>query len=239
METTHRFRSWPGIAPVTSAALVFGLLTVAGVSPVRAQAPTTTVVALPSAFVGTGFGPSTNDAKSRMRLFEEGLASAWVVEAGAALVARVGIGVEYSQPSAARASTTVGLGRAQIAGRQEERVILGVLRGRLTGTRRWALDVVGGAGVLFQHHESGGCVPAVARCENTAGRALDERAPAFVFGIDVPVRVARHFEIAAAVRAYGLRRGEHTSAQEINLSWQYEWRSSMRAVATLNGRLVW
>ena len=229
----------PATAAITKTALLYCLLIVAGASPVRAQAPTTTVVALPPAFVGSGFGLSTNDAKSRMRLFDEGLATALVVEAGAALAARVGIGVEYSQPSAATTFTTVGAGRAQIAGRQEERVIVGLLRGRLTGTRRWALDVVGGAGVLFQHHESGGCVPAVVRCENTSGLALDERAPAFVFGIDVPVRVARHFEIAAAARAYSLRRGAHTSAQDINLSWQYEWQSSMRGVVTLNGRLEW
>jgi hypothetical protein len=189
--------------------------------------------------VGGGIGLATNDAGSRMRLVEEGLATASVVEAGAAVMPRLGIGVEYSQPSAATAFTTVGLGRAQIAGRQEERVILGVLRGRLTGTRRWALDLVGGAGVLFQHHESGGCVPAVVRCENTSGPAVDERAPAFVFGIDVPVRVARHLEIAAAARVYSLRRGEHTTAQDINLSWQFEWRPSMRGVATLNGRFVW
>jgi hypothetical protein len=199
------------------------LVVVAGASAARAQATSSAVVAFAPAFVGAGFGLSTNDAESRMRLFEEKLATALVVEAGAALGARVGIGVEYSQPSAATAFTTVGLGRAQIAGRQEERVIVGLLRGRLSSTRRWALDVVGGAGVLFQHHESGGCVPAVARCEDTSGLAVDERAPAIVFGIDVPVRAARHFEVVAALRAYHLRRGEHTSAQDINLSWQYEW----------------
>ena len=111
-------------------------------------------VPLPSVFVGTGIGPATNDAASRMRLFEEGRATVWLVEAGAAVSERVGIGVEYSQPSAATAFTTVGAGRAQIAGRQEERVLLGLLRARLTGVNRWALDVVGGAIVLFQHHET-------------------------------------------------------------------------------------
>jgi hypothetical protein len=60
-----------------------------------------------------------------------------------------------------------------------------------------------------------------------------------VFGVDVPVRAGRHFEIAAALRGYSLRRGEHTSAQDINLSWPYEWQSSTRGVATLNGRLLW
>jgi hypothetical protein len=174
-----------------------------------------------------------------MRLFEEGIATALVVEAGAALGARIGIGVEYSRPSAATADTTVGAGRFQIAGRQEEQVILGLLRGRLAGTGRWALDVVGGAGALFQHHVSGGCAPPVARCEDTSGPVVDERAWAFVVGADVPISVGHHFEVSAALRVYNLRRGEHTSAQDINLSWQYEWRTSTRAAVTFNGRLVW
>ena len=196
-------------------------------------------VPLPSVFVGAGLGPATNDAASRMRLYEEGWATVWVVEAGAAVSERVGVGVEYSQPSAATAFTTIGAGRAQIAGRQEERVLLGLLRFRLAGVNRLALDVVGGAGMLFQHHESGGCVPAQNRCENTDGLSLDERAPAFVLGLDVPIRVARHFEIAADARAYLLRRGEHTSATDVNLSWQYEWRSSTRVALGVIGRFVW
>ena len=240
MQTTDSASPRASATPACAArlALTCWFVAVAGAAAAQAQ-PARTVVALPSAFVGAGFGLSTNDAESRMRLFEEKVATALVVEAGAALGARVGIGVEYSQPSAATAFTTVGLGRAQIAGRQEERVVVGLLRGRLAGTEHWALDIVGGAGVLFQHHESGGCVPAVTRCEDTGGLALDERAPAFVVGLDVPVRAARHFELVAALRIHSLRRGEHTSAQDINLSWQYEWRSTTRAAATLNGRLVW
>ena len=196
-------------------------------------------VPLPSVFVGTGIGPATNDAASRMRLFEEGWATVWLAEAGAAVSERVGIGVEYSQPSAATAFTTVGAGRAQIAGRQEERVLLGLLRARLTGVNRWALDVVGGAGVLFQHHETGGCVPAVPVCESTEGPAIDERAGAVAIGVDVPVRITRHFAIATAVRAYFLRRGEHTSESDLNLPWQYEWRPSTRGAVVVSGRFVW
>lgn len=220
-------------------AVTCSLLAAVASASVLAQAPATAVAPLPSAFVGVGFGPSSNDAQSRMRLFEEGVATTFVIEAGAALADRVGMGVEYSQPSAATAFTSVGAGRAQVAGRQEERVILGVVRGRLAGSRRWALDAVGGAGVLFHHHVRGGCVPAVTRCDDTSGPSVDERAAAFVFGVDVPVRLARRFELAAAVRVYNLRRGEHTSAQDINLSWPFEWRSSTRAAITLNGRVVW
>lgn len=220
-------------------ACAIGLVLFFVVSDASAQAQGAPTLALPRAFVGAGFGLSSNDGPSRMRLAEDKFATALVAEAGAALGARVGLGLEVSRPSAATGFTTIGLGRAQQSGRQEEQVVLGVLRGRLAGARRWALDVVGGAGVLFQHHKSGGCVPAVVRCEDTSGLAVDERAPAFTVGVEVPLRVVQHFELVGATRAYFLRRGEHTHVQDINLSWQFEWQSSTRAAATLGGRVVW
>lgn len=204
-----------------------------------AQSGTRESVPLPRVFVGAGAGPLTNDAASRMRLYEDGLARVWLVEAGAAVTRRLGVGVEYSQPSAATAFTTVGLGRAQIAGRQEERVLLATVRARAIGVNRWALDIMGGAGMLFQHHVSGGCVPAQTRCENTDGLSLDERAPAFAAGLEAPVRVSSHFEVVTSVRMFALRRGEHTSATDINLTWQYEWTSSTRAALVVGGRAVW
>lgn len=207
--------------------------------PAAAQSSTAEAVPLPRAFVGAGAGLSTNDAASRMRLYKEGLARTWLVEAGAAITGRLGIGAEYSQPSAATAFTTVGAGQAQIAGRQEERVLLATVRARAIGMNRWALDLMGGAGVLFQHHESGGCVPARTLCDNTSGWFLDARAPAFVVGLEVPVRLASHFEIVTSARAFALRRGEHTSATDINLTWQYEWKSSTRAAVVVGGRVVW
>ncbi len=216
-----------------------GLCMLLSVASAGAQPPGSAVRPLPRVFVGTGAGPSTNDASSRMRLYEEGLASVWLIEAGAAVSERVGIGVEYSMPSMATAFTSIGAGRAQIAGRQEERLLLAMVRARVGGMNRWAMDMAGGAGVLFHHHESGGCEPAQNRCQDTDDRFLDERAPAFAIGLDVPVRIASHLEIAAEVRAYFLRRGQHTSESDINLSWQYEWRSSTRAVAALVGRAVW
>lgn len=220
-------------------ALLVGVCVLLCVASAAAQTSGSGSMPLPRVFVGLGAGLSTNDAASRMRLHEDGLAAVWLVEAGAAVSERVGIGIEFSQPSAATAFTTIGAGRAQIAGSQEERVLLAMVRARVAGMNRWALDVVGGAGVLFQHHESGGCEPAQNRCEDTDDRSLDERAPAFAIGLDIPVRVARHLEIAGDVRAYFLRRGEHTSASDINLSWQNEWRSSTRAAAAIVGRVVW
>ena len=195
--------------------------------------------ALPVVFVGAGFGPSTNDASSRMRLYEDGLATTWIVDGGVAVADRIGLGVEYSRPSAATAFTTFGAGRFQSSGRQEEQALIGVLRMRLTATPRWALDVVGGAGVLFQHHASGLCEPAQAACDAADGPSRDEHALALAAGADVPITLARHFAIVPAVRAYWLRRGEHTSDTDINLPWQFEWKSSTRVAAFASGRVIW
>lgn len=159
--------------------------------------------------------------------------------AGVAVSRRIGVGVEYSRPSAAEAFTTVGAGRAQLSGRQEERVLLGVIRGRIAGSTRLAVDAVGGAGVLFQHHEMGGCDPAVVRCEDTSGPALDERAPTFVAGVDVPIRLAPHFAVAADLRAYFLRRSDHVSGDGVFYPWQQEWHSSTRVAAAVSARLLW
>jgi hypothetical protein len=207
--------------------------------PLYAQPGRSGVDPLPAAMLGVAFGPSTNDASSRMRLFEEKHALLWLAEGGLALSDRVGLGVEYSQPSAATAFTTVGLGRFQIAGRQQERVVIGLLRARLGNAGRLAFDVVGGAGVVFQRHETGNCTPAQTRCEAIDGPALEERAAAVAAGVDLPVRLARHFELAAIGRTYFLRRGEHTSASDPSLPWQFEWRSSTRLAILVDGRIVW
>ena len=194
---------------------------------------------LPAVFVGIGAGPSTNDASSRMRLFEEGLAYVWFVEGGAAVSRRLGIGLEYSRPEPATAFTTVGAGRLQISGRQEEWNLLALVRTRVAGTNHLAADVVGGAGVMFQHHQMGVCEPAVLRCENRDGPALDRWAPAFAGGLDVPVSVAPHFTIGAAARVYFLRRSTHVTGDGQIHPWQQEWRPSVRTAIVLDARLTW
>lgn len=196
---------------------------------------------VPAVSVGAGVGTSTNDAASRMRLTREATIAVRLLEATAAVSTRIGIGVEYSQPSAASASTTVGVGRTTIAGRQDERVLLGLVRARLAGTGRLSLDALGGAGVLFQHHESWSCTPASERCAAVKGGSVivDARAPAMTWGIEVPIVVAHHVEIVPGVRAYSLRRGEHISRSGIYFDWQNEWRSSARGALLVTGRLVW
>ena len=205
----------------------------------EAQTPARDDARLPAGFVGIGAGPSTNDASSRMRLFEDGLAYVWFVEGGAAVSRRFGVGLEYSRPNPATAFTTAGAGRSQFSGRQSEWNLLALARVRVAGTSRIAADVVGGAGMMFQHHQMGVCDPAVPRCENTDGPALDHWAPAFAAGLDVPVSVAPHFTIGAAARVYFLRRSTHVTGDGLFLPWQHEWRPSVRTAIVLDARLTW
>ena len=219
--------------------LLVALPALVGVAGAAAQPPARSSAALPLVFVGAGFGPSSRDAPSRMRLYEDEQATMWLIEGGVAVSERLGIGVEYSRPSAATAFTTFGAGRFQSSGRQEEQVLVGLLRARLAGAGVWAVDLVGGAGVLLQHHATGLCDPAQTVCEADDGPAVDERALTLVFGADLPLRLARHFSLVPAFRLYSLRRGDHTSETDINLPWQFEWQSSTRAAVLVSGRATW
>jgi hypothetical protein len=213
------------------------LLMVAG--PAAAQAAATTAQPMPRVFIGAGIGLSTNDAASRMRIHEDDVASMWLVEAGSAVSRRLSLGVEYSQPSPATAVTTVGAGRTQLSGRQTERLLLALIRARVAGSPRVALDVVAGGGVLFQHHQAGSCIFAQPRCEDTNGDSLEKRTRAYTTGLDVPVRITPHFELVGSARVYFLRRGVHTSTTFPGPSWQFEWEPSTRTAGLLTGRLLW
>ena len=189
---------------------------------------------LPRAFVGAGVGMATADADSRMRL-NDGSALVWLFEGGASVSSRFGIGVELFQPSVLTGSTS-GISFTS-AGRQIERVLVGLVRARVGASDRLAVDLVGGGGVLFQHHElrNGPC----SGCPITFQSDFDQRAPAFVAGVDVPVRAGRHFEVDPTVRYYALQRGDHTTALPNIVPWQFEFKSSARLAFVINGRARW
>jgi hypothetical protein len=172
-----------------------------------------------------------------MRLYEEGGATQWLVDMAVGLSTRISVGAEYSRPSAAIASTLTR--SARFTGRQEERVLVGMLRARLAGLNGWAVDAVGGGGVLFHTHQAGSCVPLPDRCDIASGPVVNERAPVWAVGLDVPIRIATHIELVPNFRKYFLQRGEQTSAANPNLMWQFEWRSSTREAVGVAGRLVW
>jgi hypothetical protein len=191
---------------------------------------------LPRAFVGAGVVPATSDADARMRLFGERSSLVWFIEGGAALSPRIGLGAEFAQPTAVTASTS---GRSfNASGRQEERVLMGLVRGRVWAIDRVAFDVVGGVGLLFQHHELR-FAPCFTGCPDTARETLNRHAPAVAVGAEVPIRIGRHVAVTGIARYYALRRGEHVSEVPVVIPWQYEWRSSARFGLGVTGRAVW
>jgi hypothetical protein len=221
---------------MSAALCVVSLLLGGPCAPAYAQAGDPDAVPLPRAFVGAGLGAGTSDAERRMRLVGEGSSLIWLVEGGAALATRVGVGVEFARPTAVSASTS---GRSfNTSGRQEERVLVGLVRVRAFGFDRWTLDVAGGGGLLFQHHELR-FAPCVSGCNDTTREVLDRRAPAFAFGADVPVRLGRHFAVSALARYYALFRGEHVTELPVLVPWPYEWKSSRRLAISISGRAGW
>ncbi len=187
-------------------------------------------------FFGGGVAPATDDAASRMRLFGDGSSLVWLIESGAAVSSRVGVGVEFTRPTTLDAETS---GRSFWAsGRQRERILVGLLRARVTGSDRVALDLVGGAGVLLQHHEQRQA-PCFSGCADTIAEELDHQAPAFALGADVPLRVTPHVWLNAAIRWYALRRGDHVTGFPAEIPWQFEWRSSNRFAMGVTGRVGW
>jgi hypothetical protein len=190
---------------------------------------------LPRAFVGAGVAPATDDADSRMRLVGDTSPLMWVIEGGARVAPRIGVGVEFVMPSTLTAETR---GHTfDSTGRQEERVLLGLIRGRAWASDRIAVDVLGGAGVLFQHHEER-TAPCFSGCAFTVQNDLDRRAPAFSVGADVPIRLAPHVAVSGLVRFYALQRGDTTTGL-FATPWQFEFKSSTRFAAGVTARARW
>lgn len=127
----------------------------------------------------------------------------------------------------------------QSFGEQRERAVLGIVRIRAAAHRRIALDVAGGAGVLLQHHEAS-FAPCFSGCEVSSVRTLDHTATAIAAGVDVPIHIARHFEMAATGRYYFLQCGDNLPDDPRDLlPWQFEYRSSARIVIGGGARVVW
>lgn len=192
---------------------------------------------LPRVFAGGGIVLASTDGASRMRLYDEDPLGIWLVEGGVRVARRLGVGAELVRPGVARASTR-GIS-FQSFGEQREFAVLGMVRGRLAGAGRLGLDLTGGAGVLFQRHESS-FLPCAVGCTMSRDEVMTNRASAFAFGADVPFRLARHFEIAAVGRYYFLNRGDHLPSDPRDLlPWQFEWRSSSRFGVGVTGRAAW
>jgi hypothetical protein len=221
--------------------LVLGLLWCAGPAarPALAQEASSTLP-LARVFGGVGVGLISDDASSRMAerfnlRADEPFTR--VVDGGAALSRRFGVGVEYSRVSRVAADTRGSSFESR--GEQHERTVIALARFRVASSRPLALDAVGGAGVLVQQHERVeiscflGCAPRLTE-------TLTRRVPAVMVGADVPVQLAPHFAIATTVRVHLLRRGEAVADPGTRpIPWQYELSSSSRVAAGGSARLTW
>jgi hypothetical protein len=187
----------------------------------------------PRVFAGAALALTSTDLDARMRLAADTRARAWFVEAGLALSGRVGVGLEFGGPSEATGETR---GISFISrGLQRERFLIGVGRVRVVGSSRWGVDVIGGAGALFQHHES--LWAFCATCKDAGRTIVHHDAPAFVVGVDVPFRVAGPLWLGAVVRYHVLARGWHQGEGPEYVPWQDEWKSSRRLSAGLDFRI--
>ena len=199
----------------------------------KAQSMPPYEVLRPRAFAGAALTLTSTDLDARMRLAADTSSAAWFVEAGLPIRGRFGVGIEFGGPSDATGETR---GRTfDSRGRQRERLLIGLGRVRVAGSSRWGVDAIGGVGTLFQHHEEleACCVT----CDDFRRDSLDHLAPAFVVGVDGPIRVAGALWIGAVVRYHVLAHGTHQTQIPVLVPWQYEWKSSKRLSVGIDFRI--
>jgi hypothetical protein len=190
---------------------------------------------LPRGFAGVGLAFGSSDASARMRLFEPSHRIT-TAEIGVALTPRVGLGFEMMRAATMTATTR---GRSfEATGRQQETAFLGLVRFRADGRRRVAVDVVGGAGLLRQHHEwdQSSCFSG---CAFTRRGEEDTNAVATVAGVDIPVRLGPHVSIGPQLRLYGLHRAHRVSEVPDLVAFPFETEPSIRSAVSAAGRVTW
>jgi hypothetical protein len=165
----------------------------------------------------------------------KGLGPVGLIEGGARLWRPLGVGMEFFRLPTISAST-----RGQSfnsSGSQTERVVVGVLRARTVATDRLAVDVVGGGGVLFQHHELERA-PCFTGCA-ASHSSVDRRAPAFALGFDVPFQPVPHIEVTWLTRFYALRRDDNVGQPRAPVVWQLETKPSALMFIAISARGTW
>jgi len=208
-----------------------------GATPARAQSGGPDPGRLPRLYASASVGFLTDDTVDRGRLFSTPRLVGSLVEGGAAVTRRIGVGVEVGFPPSIVGETRGISFRS--SGEQRERTLVGLVRGRIVSSDRIAFDAVGGAGLLFQHHEQR-LSPCFSGCPDIVDETLDRRAPAFAGGAEVPIRIASHLSLVPIIHAYVLRRGEHrTTVPTQPIPWQYEWSSSTRLFVGGNATIGW
>jgi hypothetical protein len=205
-----------------------------------AQSSDADMTRLPRVYASASIGLLGDDSDSRALPYSNPDDVSWLVEAGASITRRVGIGVELDRPTTVAGRTSTITIRGE--GKQIERMVMALVRSRITASNRFAVDAVGGAGVLYQHLErrQSFCPVGIGPCVDSVSESLDRRSPTFVLGAETPIRLARYVFATPLLRVYFLRRGEHRnvgSAQVI--PWQYEWASSTRLFVGAGVTIGW
>jgi hypothetical protein len=160
-------------------------------------------------FVGAGLSLGPEDGANRIRFPAGETRPLWHLAGSVRVGRHVGLGAEL-----ASLGTVTGGTRGisfELSERQEEHVLLGVLRVRPSVRGRVAVDLLGGAGVLLQHRET-----TFRSCGFSGGAPICAEQPdverrqslVLAAGLDVPMALTRHLAVAPIVRVLALRRGE-------------------------------
>jgi hypothetical protein len=200
------------------------------VAPARDAGTGATAVRPSRGFIGAGLLGGASDATNRIRFPDESRERVWLVEFGIPVSKWGSLGVEVTSLGIVTGGTS---GHSfELAEKQRETSLQGVVRVRPVTRGRVALDLIGGAGVVFQKRDTTfqscyfGQACSVTRADE------DRRSPAFVAGIDVPLALAAHFGVSGIFRALSLRRGELETPNASR-------RSSTRILAGVTARVGW
>jgi hypothetical protein len=167
---------------------------------------------LPRIFVGGGVGVATVDVTPRtgyLTAVGGDEARFFRGEIGVAPWRRIGFGVELgTAPTLATGTTHPSAAEAYT---ESEWTLIPVARGRIASSARVAIDVVGGLGLLFEHHEQTFTSYCPTACTFVTHGEFDRRAPAWTVGIDMPVEATRFLWVSGFVRTTALERDPSTA----------------------------
>jgi len=197
--------------------------------------------ALPRLFGGIGFESLKNDVPSRngSQTLQNTYALEVVrldslamrMEGGGAIAAWLGAGIEFlGLPTRDAVSRTIILRGTT---HRAEKLVIGVVRGRLFGRQPIAVDLVGGIGAIFQDYElrTEVCGLSGPGCVVTFDERLNRASRAVVVGIDAPVRIVSHLWAIPEIRFY--------HAPPPQLANGRQWRSPDRRAIGITGRVGW
>ena len=153
-------------------------------------------------FVGAGLLIGKSDAANRIRFPDDDRERLWLIEVGIPVSKLWSLGAEVTS-----LGTVTGGTRGvsfELNEKHHETLLQGLIRVRPVTGDRVALDLVGGAGVVFQKRDTNLCnhVQECAVRDDTS-----RRSPAFSAGVDVPVALTPHLGVSGILRVLTLRRG--------------------------------